>query len=196
AVLRLDAEKLAAEAWDAVVLDEAQAIKNEASQTARSAFGLRAPFRVALSGTPVENRLEELWSVMNFANPGLLGGRSSFQDRYAGPIAGGDPAAAGRLRAKIRPVVLRRLKRDVLPELPPRTDVVLQVELEEAERLVYDTVRAAAKKEVAKIMSDGGGVLAALEALLRLRQAACHPALVPGQVARREEEGPSSSKVE
>src|SRR6185369_10858350 len=103
AVLRLDAEKLAAEAWDAVVLDEAQAIKNESSQTARAAFGLRAPFRVALSGTPVENRLEELWSVMNFANPGLLGRKSTFSEQTVAPISVGQPEAAERLRAKIRP---------------------------------------------------------------------------------------------
>lgn len=189
-VLRLDTEKLAAEEWDTVVLDEAQAIKNESSQTARAAFELSAAFRLALSGTPVENRLEELWSVMHFANPGLLGGRSSFQDRYVSPIAMGDAGAAGRLRAKIRPVVLRRMKRDVLPELPPRTDSVLHVELEESERVVYDTVRAAAKKELANKLAEGAGVLAALEALLRLRQAACHPALVPGQNAE------SSSKIE
>ncbi|MBX3198580.1 MAG: DEAD/DEAH box helicase [Labilithrix sp.] len=190
AVLRLDAEKLAAEAWDTVVLDEAQAIKNESSQTARAAFDLRAPFRLALSGTPVENRLEELWSVMHFANPGLLGGRTSFSDRYSSPIAAGDGAAAERLRAKIRPVVLRRMKRDVLPELPPRTDSVLHVELEETERVVYDAVRAAAQKELASKLAEGAGVLAALEALLRLRQAACHPALVPGQKAD------GSSKIE
>jgi superfamily II DNA or RNA helicase len=180
AVLRLDAEKLAAESWDTVVLDEAQAIKNESSQTARAAFDLHASFKIALSGTPVENRLEELWSVMHFANPGLLGGRTRFHDAYATPIAAGDAAAAARLRAKIRPVLLRRLKRDVLPELPPRTDVVLHVELEEAERVVYDAVRAAARKELAKIVAEGAGFMAALEALLRLRQAACHPALVPG----------------
>ncbi|MBX3205438.1 MAG: DEAD/DEAH box helicase [Labilithrix sp.] len=190
AVLRLDASILAAEAWDTLVLDEAQAIKNESSQTARAAFELRAPFRLALSGTPVENRLEELWSVMHFANPGLLGGRTSFSDRYAAPIATGDRAAAERLRAKIRPVVLRRMKRDVLPELPPRTDSVLHVELEETERVVYDAVRAAARKEVASKLAEGAGVLAALEALLRLRQAACHPSLVPGQKAD------GSSKVE
>ena len=190
AVLRLDTEKLAAENWDTVVLDEAQAIKNESSQTARAAFELEAAFRVALSGTPVENRLEELWSVMHFANPGLLGGRTSFHDRYVSPIANGDGSAAERLRAKIRPVVLRRMKRDVLPELPPRTDSVLHVELEENERVVYDTVRAAARKELASKLAEGAGVLAALEALLRLRQAACHPALVPGQKAE------SSSKIE
>lgn len=191
AMLRLDADKLAAEEWDTAVLDEAQAIKNEASQTARAAFDLRARFRVALSGTPVENRLEELWSVMTFANPGLLGGRSSFVDRYASPIASGDASAAARLRAKIRPVVLRRMKRDVLPELPPRTDAVLHVELEESERVVYDAVRAATRRELTSKLAAGGGVLAALEALLRLRQAACHPALVPGQPSAA-----SSSKIE
>jgi SNF2 family DNA or RNA helicase len=148
---------------------------------------------VALSGTPVENRLEELWSVMHFANPGLLGGASDFQERYAGPIAGGERSAAVRLRAKIRPFVLRRMKRDVLPELPPRTDAVLHVELDDTERSVYDAVRVATKKDVADKLAHGGGVLAALEALLRLRQAACHSQLVPGQDRTP---GGSSSKIE
>jgi len=128
--------------------------------------------------------------VMHFANPGLLGGRSDFQERYTDPIANGDPSAGARLRAKIRPFVLRRMKRDVLPELPPRTDMILHVELDEDERNVYDAVRVATKKDVAEKLAHGGGVLAALEALLRLRQAACHRKLVPGQ------EGESSSKIE
>ena len=127
---------------------------------------------------------------MSFANPGLLGGRSDFQERYASPIAAGDPGAAARLRAKIRPFGLRRMKREVLPELPPRTDQVLHVELDERERAVYDAVRVATQKDVAEKLSQGGGVLAALEALLRLRQASCHAALVPGQTAE------SSSKIE
>ncbi len=192
AVLRLDVAHLAEEEWDVIVLDEAQAIKNEASQTARAAFQLRGKFRVALSGTPVENRLEELWSIMHFANPGLLGGRSDFQERYNGPIAAGQPDAAKRLRAKIRPFVLRRMKREVLPELPPRSEAVLHVELDDTERSVYNAVRVATKKEVAEKLAQGGGgsVLVALEALLRLRQAACHPELVPGQHAA------SSSKIE
>jgi SNF2 family DNA or RNA helicase len=189
-VLRLDLAHLCEETWDVVVLDEAQAIKNAHSQTARAAFELPGAFRIALSGTPVENRLEELWSVMNFANPGLLGGRSDFQERYANPIGSGSAEAGARLRAKIRPFVLRRLKRDVVPELPPRTDAVLHVELDETERAVYDAVRVATKKDVAEKLAHGGGVLAALEALLRLRQAACHPALVPGQHAS------GSAKVE
>jgi superfamily II DNA or RNA helicase len=192
AVLRLDSELLAKEDWDVVVLDEGQAIKNLGSQTARAAFELRGKFRVLLSGTPVENRLEELWSAMHFANPGLLGGVSHFQERYASPIASGNPEAAARLRAKIRPFVLRRTKGEVLRELPSRTDTVLHVELDEAERSVYDAVRVATRKSVAEKLAQpgGGGVLAALEALLRLRQAACHAGLVPGQQAE------TSSKVE
>jgi superfamily II DNA or RNA helicase len=192
AVLRLDSELLAKDEWDIVVLDEGQAIKNLGSQTARAAFELRGKFRLLLSGTPVENRLEELWSGMHFANPGLLGGVSHFQQQYASPIAGGDPGAAARLRAKIRPFVLRRTKSEVLRELPSRTDTVLHVELDEAERSVYDAVRVATRKSVAEKLSQpgGGGVLAALEALLRLRQAACHSGLVPGQQAE------TSSKVE
>lgn len=192
AVLRLDVAHLAEEEWDVVVLDEAQAIKNETSQTARAAFQLRGKFRVALSGTPVENRLEELWSIMHFANPGLLGGRGDFQERYNSPIQAGQPDAAKRLRAKIRPFVLRRMKREVLPELPPRSEAVLHVELDETERSIYDAVRVATKKDVAAKLAQGGGggVLVALEALLRLRQAACHAELVPGQHAE------SSSKVE
>ncbi|HWL85174.1 MAG TPA: SNF2-related protein, partial [Polyangiaceae bacterium] len=190
AVLRLDATVLQNETWDTVILDEAQAIKNPTSQTARAAFELKGTFRIALSGTPVENRLEELWSLMHFANPGLLGGKSAFQERYSGPIAVGDAAAASRLRAKIRPFVLRRMKREVLPELPPRTDAILHVELDEVERSVYDAVRVSTKKEIVASLSQGGNVLAALEALLRLRQAACHAQLVPGQKADR------SSKIE
>jgi superfamily II DNA or RNA helicase len=190
AVLRLDLDLLAKQEWDAVVIDEAQAIKNPDSQTARAAYALPARFRVALTGTPVENRLEELWSLFHFTNPGLLGARSDFRDRYEGSISMGDADALGRLRSRIRPFLLRRLKRDVAPELPPRTDVILHCELDRAERDVYDAVRAAAQKEVVSALAAGGSVLAALEALLRLRQAACHPALVPGQTAE------CSSKVE
>jgi SNF2 family DNA or RNA helicase len=189
ALLRNDIEKLAAITWDAVVLDEAQAIKNPESQAARAAYRLQAKFRVALSGTPVENRLDELWSQLHFTNPGLLGGRSDFARRYAGPIEGGNTATAARLRQRIRPFVLRRLKRTVAPELPPRTESVLHVELSDDERTTYDAVRAASRADIVKMLDQGGNVLAALEALLRLRQAACHPALLPNTSAE------SSSKV-
>jgi superfamily II DNA or RNA helicase len=184
AILRIDADKLAEQEWDVVVLDEAQAIKNPSSQVAKAAYRMNAKFKVALSGTPVENRLEELWSLLHFCNPGLLGSRAAdFQNRYAKAIARGEEGAAERLRAKIRPFVLRRVKRDVAPELPPRTDSVLHVELSEEERGVYDAVRAATRKDIVERLSAGGSVLAALEALLRLRQAACHSGLIPGQKA-------------
>lgn len=183
AILRTDIEVLSRQDWDTVVLDEAQAIKNPDSQVARAAYQLRGRFRLALSGTPVENRLDELWSIFHFTHPGLLGGRTDFLDRYARAIAEGNPEAARRLRNKIRPFVLRRRKQEVLPELPPRTDVVLYCELDEYERAVYNTVLLATRKEVLSQLHSGGSVLAALEALLRLRQAACHPDLVPGQKA-------------
>jgi SNF2 family DNA or RNA helicase len=172
------------------VLDEAQTIKNPDSQVTRAAYRLSADFRVTLSGTPVENRLEELWSQLHFTNPGLLGGRQYFQDQYATPISDGRPDAARALRAKIRPFLLRRLKSDVARELPPRTDLTLECELNEDERAVYDAIRAATQKEVVERLRAGGSVLQALESLLRLRQAACHSALVPGQRAA------TSSKVQ
>ncbi len=184
AILRLDAERLAAEEWDAIVLDESQAIKNPDSQVAQAAFRLQARFRVALTGTPVENRLEELWSQMHFLNRGLLGGRRDFDERYAAPIAAGSAEAGRRLRERVRPFLLRRIKSDVAPELPPRTEVVLRCELSPEERVTYDAVRAATADEVVRGLAAGAGVIEALEALLRLRQAACHTGLVPGVEAR------------
>ena len=183
AILRLDGDRLAQQDWDTVVLDEAQNIKNPDSQVAQAAFELRAGFRLTLSGTPVENRLDELWSQFHFLNRGLLGGRQDFQDRYAQPIASGQPQAAERLRERIRPFILRRSKGEVAPELPPRTERVLHCELSDAERIVYDTVRAATLNDVVARLEAGGNVMAAFEALLRLRQASCHSGLVPGQHA-------------
>lgn len=189
AILRLDEAVLTAKAWSAVVLDEAQAVKNPDSQVAQAAYGLKAGFRLALSGTPIENRLEELWSVMHFANPGLLGGRREFAEKWARPVEEARAGAASELRRRIRPFVLRRLKKDVAPELPLKSESVLHVLLTEHERAVYDTVYSATRAEVVGLLEGGGSVLKALEALLRLRQAACHPALVPGQQAA------TSSKV-
>ncbi len=180
ALLRADIDTLAGLRWDAVILDESQAIKNPDSQVAQAAYRLRADFRVTLSGTPVENRLEELWSQMHFANPGLLGGRSQFRDGLARPIESGEPEALVRLRERIRPFVLRRTKTNVLRELPPRTDVVLHCELAPHERDVYEALSLATKKTIVAQLSAGGGVMEALEALLRLRQAACDSRLIPG----------------
>ncbi len=190
ALLRIDADQLAAEHWNTLILDEAQAIKNPDSKVAQAAYRLTGDFRMTLSGTPVENRLDELWSQFHFINRGLLGTRRDFEQRYAKPIDAGDEETAARLRDRIRPFLLRRLKRDVAPELPPRTDVVLHSTLTQSERDTYDAIRAAALSEVVAQLSSGANVMQALEVLLRLRQAACHPALVPGQNAD------SSSKIE
>jgi SNF2 family DNA or RNA helicase len=194
AILRLDGEELARRRFDAVVIDEAQAIKNPDSQVARAAYALNADFRLAMTGTPVENRLDELWSLMHFANRGLLGGRREFDAETARPIADGVPGAAQSLRQWIRPFVLRRRKSEVAPELPPRTEATIKIDLNERERGIYDAVRAATQSDlVAAVGTSGTGkldVMKALEALLRLRQAACHPALLPGQTAT------TSSKIE
>ncbi len=190
AIARLDQELLTAVDWEIIVLDEAQTIKNPESQVAQAAYSLRARFKLTLTGTPVENRLDELWSQFHFTNPGLLGGRSQFVAECADPIAEGRAGAAAALRKRIAPFLLRRDKRTVAPELPPRTDIVLHCELGERERELYDALAAATRKEVVERLREGGNVMQALEALLRLRQAACHPSLIPGQLAD------SSAKLE
>ena len=196
-ILRNDIELLQQVPWDVVILDESQTIKNPDSQVARAAYKLAARWRVTLSGTPIENRLDELWSQLHFTNPGLLGGRSDFQDRWAEPIMNGDDGAAKRLRERIRPFVLRRLKREVAKELPPRTDAVMYVELDEQERITYDAIRAATQREIVAMLEAGGGVMAALEALLRLRQASCHTGLLPIAIRGTGNAAPQgSSKLE
>ena len=190
ALLRLDIESLKSVEFDTVILDEAQVIKNPASQAAEAAFSLNGNFRLVLTGTPIENRLEELFSLMHFANPGLMGSLSHFKTSYSDPIASGDPNAAHRLRKLIAPFVMRRHKKDVLDDLPPRTDAILWVELEESERQVYEHLSNHARSLATDASAGENRYFAALEALLRLRQAACHLGLLPD----RNDEG--SSKVE
>jgi superfamily II DNA or RNA helicase len=179
-LLRQDLEKLQERIWETIVLDEAQTIKNPDSKVAQAAFQLRSNFRVALSGTPVENRLEDLWSIFAFLNPGLLGSKKDFRERWSKPIEEGDDDAAKRLRKILRPFILRRLKTQVAKDLPPR---ILYSELWPEERKLYEAIYATTKKEVLKKLQAGGSIFEALEALLRMRQVCCHPALVPGQDA-------------
>ncbi len=182
AILRLDLERLRAVEWSTVVLDEAQAIKNPDSQAAQAARALPATQRLAVTGTPVENRLEELWSAFHFVSPGLLGGRREFRDRFSNPIEAGDRRAQQALRRRIRPFVLRRLKGEVAKDLPPRTDVVLRCALSDEERTIYEGVKALARADVAKLL-EKQGMMQVLEVLLRMRQAACHTGLLPGRTA-------------
>lgn len=181
AILRNDIDKLEKINWKVVVLDEAQAIKNPKSLTAQSAFRLQSEFRLTLTGTPIENRLTELWSQIHFLCPGLLGGYSDFIRQYEQPITEGEMNVALRLRNKIKPFVLRRLKKDVAPELPPRSNQILYCTLSDTERNTYDAVRVATQQSIVKQLEEGTlNVMNALEALLRLRQAACHTGLLPG----------------
>lgn len=177
ALMRLD-DKIKNRKWKTVVLDESQAIKNAESQTAQAAYALQAKWRFALTGTPVENRLEELWSQFHFVMPGFLGGRKHFQETYARPMELGELVAGETLRRRIKPFVLRRMKKEVAPELPPLTELVLRCPMPDEQRDVYKAVHQAAR--VAIEADDGIKTLQVLEHLLRLRQAACHPQLLPG----------------
>ena len=177
-VLRLDQKKLNKKGWDVMILDEAQNIKNPTSQSAKAAFGIKSVFRIALSGTPVENRLEDLWSLFEYTNPGYLGPLKHFKEHYVKHIVGGNEEVANTLRDKTEPFILRRLKTEVAKELPPRTDSILYVELSEEERHTYQAIEAATQKDVMDKMDEGGNVFKILEALLRLRQASCHQSLL------------------
>jgi len=177
--LRRDAAALHAIEFDYAILDEAQAIKNAATASAKAARLLRARYRLALSGTPIENHLGELWSLFEFLNPGVLGSAKAFQRASTVRSRGGGDVEW--LARALRPFILRRTKEQVAPELPRRTEQTLQCELEPAQRRHYDELRAHYRETLlARIARDGvnRSKMQILEALLRLRQAACHSALI------------------
>ena len=197
-LLRRDRALLSGIEWGRVVLDEAQNIKNPVAQQTRAARSLHARSRLALTGTPVENRLTDLWSIMQFCNPGLLGSSEDFVERFAGPIERGDPKVTERLRRIVRPFVLRRVKSDpdVAPDLPEKIVSSVVTPLTPEQATLY---RAAADEMLdqvsdAKGMSRRGKILALITAL---KQICDHPALFlkqsgptpgrSGKVARLEE---------
>lgn len=181
ALAQIDAEAFAARRWHTLVLDEAQALKNAATKRARSVAEFDADFRLALSGTPVENRLADLWSIMNLVNPGLLGSAQQFNERFAGPIERQkDGAARARLRRIVAPFLLRRTKAQVLQDLPPRTEIVHRVEPSEPERHFLEALRRDAQAAVAAAAAgnERAAPMQVLAELMRLRRAACDPRLV------------------
>lgn len=165
-------------AWEVVILDEAQLVKNARAKRAQAASALQARARIALTGTPVENHLGDIWSLFRFLNPGLLGGEKSFAQRFARPIEEGNRAAAHCLKRLISPFVLRRLKSQVLDELPPRTEIPFYVELEAEERALYEAARQRASESLAQRSSDEPEAFHVLAELTRLRRLCCHPRLV------------------
>lgn len=179
-LLHQEAELLSSIQWQTVVLDEAQAIKNAATKRSQAAMHLKAHFKLVTTGTPIENHLSEFWTLFNFINPGLLGSRDKFNSRFAVPIERlHDREAGRRLKKLVRPFILRRLKSQVLEELPPRTEVMLEVELSPEERSFYEALRRQALERIeAEEGSNGGAPMRILAEITRLRQACCHPRLL------------------
>ncbi len=176
-LLARDVEALAAVSWGTLVLDEAQAVKNSRTRTARAVRRIKAGWRLGLTGTPIENHLGELWSLFRTLSPGLFGGWQRFRERFAIPIEKEQDAERRRaLSRRVRPFILRRTKSEVLAELPERTEVELPVELSPAERRRYQDARLQALMRLAD--GEDEGRFRVLAALTRLRQLACHPALV------------------
>ncbi|HCE68330.1 MAG TPA: hypothetical protein DER40_12695 [Geobacter sp.] len=179
-----EADLLTGVEWQTAVLDEAQAIKNMTTKRSQAAMQLKAGFRLATSGTPVENRLDELWNLFRFLNPGLLGSHTSFSIRFAIQIEKhGSKAARTLLKRLIRPFILRRTKSQVLEELPPRTDILHRIELSREESAFYEALRRTAVEKLAGTENSPPGEkqIRILAEIMRLRRACCNPQLVmPG----------------
>jgi hypothetical protein len=188
-ILLRDADVLVPLEYHLLILDEAQAIKNSGSSVHQGVKDLKAAHRLCLTGTPIENRLTELWSLFDFLSPGLLGTESAFRARY-GAHAGGSLLDEARLRAlseRISPFILRRMKDTVAPDLPPKILSVVPVELTGKQRELYESIRSAAHHDVRRAIRHKGmegSTIAVLDALMKLRQLCCDPRLVGLEAAR------------
>lgn len=189
ALLRLDFDILQPIDYQLVVLDEAQAIKNPESQTSKLCCQLHSTIRLAITGTPIENRLEDLWSIFRFLQPDLLGEKGQFQSEIQ--AAQLNAHFLTRMKRKIRPFILRRKKTEVALQLPPKLEQTVFVEMTERQKEIYDRWLQNTKKGVLKKVSLEGAAshrMEILEAILRLRQLCAHPWLVE----ERQEENPEA----
>lgn len=194
ATLRLDLELFSQMDLQALILDEAQAIKNARTHTFQTVCKLRARFRLSLTGTPLENHLNELWAHFRFLIPDLFGDEKEFANELQAGEA--DSRYLNRIRKKIRPFILRRKKEEVAKDLPEKIEQVVFVEMEEGQRRIYDQFLSGFRGNLLKkVDAEGMGKcrMEVLEALLRLRQICCHPLLVSSQL---EEEVLESAKME
>jgi superfamily II DNA or RNA helicase len=177
ALLRRDADLYRGMEFDLVVLDEAQHIKNRETQNAQAVKSIRARQRLVLTGTPMENSVLDLWSIFDFLMPGYLGTAADFRERYEGPIVKGrDAAVQARLSRRLKPFVLRRMKREVAKELPEKIEQLSLCELTGDQAAVYAELLAAGRAQVMEAVGDQGlarSRMLVLNALLRLRQACC-----------------------
>ena len=180
--MRTDIAELVEIEFDYVILDEAQAIKNAESQSSKAVRLLKSRHRLAISGTPIENHIGELWSLLEFLNPGMLGSDTVFK-RYAGSsnVEGED---RGMLAKALRPFILRRTKSEVVKDLPDKTEATLYCDMEAEQKRTYDELRVHYRDALLKKDSDelNRSKIEVLEALLRLRQAACHPGLIDAEL--------------
>jgi superfamily II DNA or RNA helicase len=195
-LLLRDVDALAEHQFHLAILDEAQTIKNPRSQAHQAAVRVQAAHRLCLTGTPLENHLEELWSLFQFLGPGLLGDAEAFRRRYRGPIErpfamkDGAPGARERLddlRRLVGPYILRRMKDEVARDLPPKTEIVRPVDLDGEQRELYESIRIAAHSRVRNAIREKGmaaSTITILDALMKLRQACCDPRLVAVQAAK------------
>jgi hypothetical protein len=186
-LLQTEVERLGKKCWHTIVADEAQAIKNPATQRSKAAMALKGSFKMITTGTPIENHLGELWNAFHFINPGLLGSLNEFNARYALDIENKrDHAVQRRLKRLLQPFILRRLKRDVLTELPARTEVTLHIELSEEERHFYEALRRNALQSIEawqkQTIPGGQQQLQVLAEITRLRRACCNPRLISPEV--------------
>ncbi|MFC5510651.1 DEAD/DEAH box helicase [Massilia jejuensis] len=190
-LLQLEAPLFAKKRWHTIVMDEAQSFKNAATRRSQAVMALQGDFRMVATGTPLENHLGELWNLFRFINPGLLGTADQFQLRFAGPIEKAqlnghdkraESAARARLKRLTQPFILRRTKAQVLTELPPRTEIVLPVELSAQEMALYESLRREALDKLASLEApQSQKSIAILAEMMRLRRACCNPELVaPG----------------
>ncbi|KAA6184336.1 DEAD/DEAH box helicase [Thiohalocapsa marina] len=180
-LLQSEAERLTEVHWETIIADEAQAFKNALTKRSKAIMQLQGNFRMITTGTPIENHLGELWNLFRFINPGLLGSLDRFNRRFAVPIEQDkDQGARQRLRQLLKPFILRRLKSEVLAELPPRTEITLQLELSQGEMALYEAMRQQAIEQLdekADGASPGHKRLQLLAEIMRLRRACCHPRL-------------------
>jgi len=187
ALLRRDVDAYRPYDFCTIILDEAQHIKNPDSQNAKAATQLRGGSRFILTGTPVENALSDLWSLFEFLLPGYLGNRKDFRERYEAPLLGvGSPDLRERLARRLAPYVLRRLKSEILTDLPPKLEQILEIELTPRQKAAYTEIQSAARDQVDALREksgDGAARMRVLTALLRLRQVSCDLRLVHPDLA-------------
>ncbi len=178
-LLQQEIHHLAGVNWQTIILDEAQAIKNAATKRSQAAMSLKGGFKLITTGTPIENHLGELWNLFNFINPGLLGSHAQFNKKFAIPIERfNNREARLRLKKLIRPFILRRIKSHVLEELPPRTEVTLDVTMSQEEMHFYEALRQNALEILEQSTASPGRHLQILTEIMKLRQACCNPRLI------------------